>query len=252
MSTEGVVVVIPARFASSRFPGKPLAEINGTPMIIHVFQRVIEAVPPFQVLVATDDQRISDTCYEAGVRVVMTPSSCLTGTDRIWKAVQNINAEIVVNVQGDEPLVDPATILAVIEAKKENPDCVVNAMSRINDAKSVKNPNVPKVLVDRNARLLYMSRAVVPYAASGATIPTYFRQVCVYAFDKAELGAFAKHDGKSRLEEPEDIEILRFLDLGIPVKMVEVQPSSIAVDTPEDLVRVEGILAGRNESNSSA
>ena len=247
MSNEGVVDVIPARFASSRFPGKPLAEINGIPMIVHVFQRVIEAVLPSQVLVATDDQRISDRCSDEGVSVVMTPSSCLTGTDRTWRAVENINVEIVVNVQGDEPLVDPATILAVIEAKRENPGCVINAMSRIGDAKSVKNPNVPKVLVDRNGRLLYMSRAVVPYDANVDAKPTYFRQVCVYAFDKLELEAFAQHDGKSRLEEPEDIEILRFIDLGIPVKMVEVQPSSMAVDTPEDIVQVEAILAGRNK-----
>lgn len=242
MLTKGVIAIIPTRYDSSRFPGKPLAKISGVPMIIRVFRQVSQAIPQDQILVATDNQQIAEVCEAAGAGVRMTPSDCPTGTDRIWKAVQDIDSEIVVNVQGDEPLVDPDAIRAIIEDKRANPACVINAMSRINDARDVNSPNVPKVVVDRTGRLVYMSRAPIPYGKTTEPAPTYYRQVCIYAFDKTQLESFGTHGGKSPLEEPEDIEILRFVDLGIPVRMVKVQASSVAVDTPEDILRVEEII----------
>ena len=251
MSTQGVIAVIPARYASSRFPGKPLTKIRGVPMILRVFRRVATAIPPSQVLIATDDTRIAEVCENAGATIAMTPADCQTGTDRIWRAVQDVDADIVVNVQGDEPLVDPEAILAVIEGKRAHPECVVNAMSRIDDDRDVISPNVPKVVADGAGRLVYMSRSPVPYSKSAKVDPNYFRQVCIYAFDKAQLKAFGTHDGKSHLEEPEDIEILRFIDLRIPVQMVEVRPSSIAVDAPGDVVRVEAMLDDIDQHNQT-
>ena len=244
MSRSDVVAVIPARYQSSRFPGKPLAKIHGVPMVLLVFERVAKVVSAPQVLVATDDDRIAAVCAKAGVRAVMTPSNCLTGTDRICEAVRSLDARVIVNVQGDEPLIQPAAIQAVIEAKLKNPGAVINAMSRIADAEDARNPNVPKPVVNERGDLVYMSRAPIPFVKDSRFPAEYYRQVCIYAFDKEQLSAFGARRNKSRLEGPEDIEILRFLDIGIPVKMIEVEASSIAVDKPEDLARVEAMLTG--------
>ena len=244
MPYSDVTAIIPARYASSRFPGKPLAKICGIPMILQAFKRVAAVIPESQILIATDDDRIAEVCSTAGARVAMTPADCLTGTDRIWKAVEagKIDSRIIVNVQGDEPLVEDRAIRAVIEAKRENPDCVINAMSRIEDPDDVASPNVPKVVTDARGHLVYMSRAPVPFIRDVETGATHYRQVCIYAFSRTELKAFGSRSTKSHMEGPEDIEILRFLDMNVPVKMVEVAPASIAVDTPQDLRRVEKLL----------
>ena len=238
---EDVVAIIPARYGSSRFPGKPLAKILGVPLILRVFERVVKVLPPAQIVVATDDERIQNVCEQAGIRVVMTSSTCLTGTDRVWEAASKLEAEVIVNVQGDEPLVKVEDILAVIRAKHAYPSHVVNAMCVITDRRDIESPNVPKVVVNNRDDLIYISRAPIPYV-KGQGKAVYRRQVCIYGFNKSELRAFAGHGQKSRLEDPEDIEILRFLDLGIPVRMVEVSGASLAVDVPEDIIRVERLL----------
>ena len=174
----------------------------------------------------------------------MTPEKCLTGTDRLWEAVEagSINSPIIVNVQGDEPLVQAQAIRAVIDAKRETPGCVINAMSRIDVLDDVASENVPKVVTDERGHLAYMSRAPVPFIRDSGAEASHYRQVCIYAFSRNELKAFGSRPTKSRMEGPEDIEILRFLDIGIPVRIVEVAPASVAVDSPEDIRRVERIL----------
>ena len=244
---DGVLAVIPARFGSSRFPGKPLAKILGVPLIVRVQRRVAAAIPGDQIIVATDDRRIREVCEGEGISVVMTPSDCATGTDRVREAVRGMDAEIVVNVQGDEPMVDAAAILDVIRAKRAHPDMVANAMSRITESADITSPNVPKVVCRGDGRLVYMSRAPIPFVKREGQVAEHFRQVCIYAFDATQLGAFAALGAQSKLEAPEDIEILRFLDLGIGVHMVRVDGTSIAVDVPEDVGRVEAALARAGE-----
>jgi 3-deoxy-manno-octulosonate cytidylyltransferase (CMP-KDO synthetase) len=239
---DDVWAVIPARHASSRFPGKPLAPIHGVPLVVRVYGRVAAALPPERIAVATDDARIEKVCRAHGIRCVMTSPSCITGTDRVWEAAQQLDAAIVVNVQGDEPLVSTDDIRAALEAKRARPDVVVNTMCRITSSADLENSNVPKVVVNERGELVYMSRAPVPFHKDKSAPVAHFRQVCIYVFSKQELQRFASHGRKTKLEAPEDIEILRFLDLGIPVQMIEVPHYSVAVDEPDDIARVEELL----------
>lgn len=245
MSSSDFAIVIPARFASSRFPGKPLADIHGKPMIRHVWERCVQASGTENVFVATDDARIREACAAFGAQVVMTGSDCLTGTDRVAEAAQQIPHAFLVNVQGDEPLLDPADILRVAEAYRDSGGgMVVNAMTRIRDESEYWSRNVPKVVSASDGRLLYMSRAGIPANKAGS-FEIGWKQVCIYCFSRAQLVRFAAVKQKGPVEAVEDIEILRFLDLGIGVRMVELENASIAVDTPEDLQRVVDALAAR-------
>lgn len=241
--TANVVAIIPARYASSRFPGKPLAKILGVPLVLRVVEQVAAALPISQVYVATDDERIRAVCTAHGVRVLMTSQHCLTGTDRTWEAVQQIEGEIILNVQGDEPLVQAHDILTVLAAKRAYSSHVVNAMCQIDAEDDVVSPNVPKVVVNAHSELVYMSRAPIPFRKEKHSQPIYRRQVCIYGFHLSELRAFAEYGRKSPLEAPEDIEILRFLDLRVPVHMVTVSAASVAVDIPADIARVEQLFA---------
>ncbi|WP_208028131.1 3-deoxy-manno-octulosonate cytidylyltransferase [Rhabdothermincola sediminis] len=238
------VIVIPARYESSRFPGKPLALLDGTSLIQRTWQQCVAALGPDDVYVATDDDRIESHCRDFGAQVVLTPTTCPTGTDRVYAASEQIDAEAFVNVQGDEPLVDPADILAVIAASQAHPGEVVNAMCPIDDESTFRDPNVPKVVSAPDGRLLYMSRAAVP-TGKDLGFRGAWRQVCVYAFPTPALKRYANHGGKTPVEQIEDIEILRFLELGIPVRMVAVSSASLAVDVPGDIARVEAELRRR-------
>ncbi|MBI4184358.1 MAG: 3-deoxy-manno-octulosonate cytidylyltransferase [Proteobacteria bacterium] len=237
-------IVIPARYASSRFEGKPLAMIAGRPMIARVFERCAAALSPERTFVATDDERIAACCRAEGIRVVMTASDCLTGTDRVHQASLQIPGDLFVNVQGDEPLIEPGDVRAVIEAAEREPGTVVNAMCAITEEADFRSPNVPKVAAAPDGRLLYMSRAPIPtdkrHRFRGA-----MKQVCIYAFPRAALELFARAGRKTPIEEIEDIEILRLLELGHEVRMVPVSGASIAVDVPADVARVEAVLHAR-------
>jgi 3-deoxy-manno-octulosonate cytidylyltransferase (CMP-KDO synthetase) len=237
-------IVIPARFASSRFPGKPLADILGKPMIRHVWERCVAATPAKHVFVATDDARIRGACEAFGARVLMTSADCLTGTDRVAEAALGLDYAFLVNVQGDEPLLDPADIRSVVQAWREHGGAVVNAMTPIRDEREYWSRNVPKVVTSHDDRLLYMSRAAIPASKSGL-FDKAWKQVCIYCFSPAQLAAFSAVRAKGTIERIEDIEILRFLDLGFEVRMVELDSASIAVDTPEDLERVVHALRAR-------
>lgn len=236
-----VALVIPARYKSSRFPGKPLVEIAGKPMIRRTWERCIQAVPAEQVYVATDDERIRRCCEEAGIQTVMTSGDCMTGTDRVYDASNQIDADLFVNVQGDEPVIDPDDIAKVVEASRVHPEMVINAMCPITVEADYTSVTIPKVVARPDGRLLYMSRGPIPSNKEHRFISA-MKQVCVYAFPKLALAAFASVPRRTPLEGLEDIEIIRFLELGYDVLMVEVSSSSIAVDTPEDVVRVTEAL----------
>ena len=239
---QKAVVVIPARYKSTRFPGKPLAMINGKPMILHVAEKAEQAVGKNAVYIATENEIISEIVKNSGYHVVLTSDNCATGTDRIAEASLEIDADIFINVQGDEPMINPNDILRAIECKKNNPDAVVNCMSTLNADEDCNDKKIPKVVCDKNNYLLYASRNVLPGSKSGRSEKVK-KQVCIYAFGKDELMAFYRQGKKSPLEYQEDIEILRFVENGIPVKMLEVTHVSYAVDYPEDIEIIERKLS---------
>jgi 3-deoxy-manno-octulosonate cytidylyltransferase (CMP-KDO synthetase) len=236
-------IVIPARYRSTRFPGKPLAEIAGKPMIQRVWERCVEAIQPSDVFIATDDDRIRKVCESFGGNVLMTSDQCLTGTDRVAEAAQQLSHSFIVNVQGDEPMIDAADILTVAECFRNGDGSVVNAMAPINDEDEYWSRNVPKVVSDPRGRLQYMSRAPIPANKSGS-FEKAWKQVCIYAFSREHLERFAAATEKGPLEAIEDIEILRFIEMGIDVSIVELKSTSMAVDTPEDLERVTRAISG--------
>jgi len=233
-------VVIPARFKSSRFPGKPLVKLNGKPLIIRVAELASKAVGAENVFVATDDLNIATLVSESGYKYILTDENNLTGTDRVAQASCELDYDIIVNLQGDEPLIKPGDILKCIEEKKIYPEKVINGYTYISDKENVENINIPKVLINEQEKLIYISRSVLPGLKDSALKPDYFlKQVCIYVFSKADLKAFKEFGRKSKSEMYEDIEILRFFELNIDVKMVFCTSGSLAVDTPEDVIVVE-------------
>lgn len=240
MSTP--VILIPARWASSRFPGKPLALIDGIPLILRVCQRASLAFGSEVTSVVTDDERIHQTVSNAGFQSVLRQYDAATGTDRIADAIGDINGDIFINVQGDEPLVDPDDIRRIYEEKLANPASVVNGYCAINTLEALESSSTPKVVVDSDSNLLYISRAVIPAQKSlepySVVGDHFFRQVCIYAFNRDELEFFARTPRDS-VEVSEDIEVLRFLMAGRSVRMVRCQPTECAVDNPEDISIVE-------------
>ena len=241
MNKQKFAVVIPARFQSSRFPGKPLVDLCGKPMIEHVWERCCQAVGTDKVYVATDNNEIEDAVKGFGGQVIRTSSSCLTGTDRLAEANRTLDCDFIINVQGDEPLINPADINTVVQTYLNGDGSVVNAMCEIKDEQEFKSFTVPKVVCDQSGKLLYMSRSSIPLTKDGE-FKSAFKQVCIYAFSKEHLEFFLSHQTKTPLELIEDIEILRFLESSYRVKMIEVESGSIAIDVPADVERVIKVL----------
>jgi len=237
-----IVIVIPARFNSSRFPGKALAKILGKSMILRVWEKCIKVISKKFVYVATDDKRIADHCQLHGINYLMTRKDCKTGTDRIIEVAKKIQSDLYVNVQGDEPLINTNDIKKVIKLfflyKKKK---IINAMRRIKNKEEFFSLNVPKVVFDNNYNLMYMSRATIPSNKQNQFVQA-FKQVCIYAFSRKHLLSKNIFNNKSNLEMIEDIEILRFIENSFSVKMVEVSGNSISVDTRKDLKKVINIL----------
>lgn len=233
-SKKKVSVIIPARYKSSRFEGKPLAKIFDKEMIIHVCEKCAEAVGLENVYVATDDERIAEKVKEFGFQFIMTSEDNATGTDRVREAAKKLDSEIIVNVQGDEPFINPDDIKRAIEFKSLHPDCVVNCYSEIADVEDPLDTKIPKVVVS-GEDLVYISRGNVPCSKNGS-IPKY-KQVCIYVFNKADLEIF--NNQKTDIEKIEDIEIIRCLENGKKVKMLKLNSSSISVDYPEDIQNIE-------------
>jgi len=231
------IVIIPARYKSTRFPGKPLTPILGKSMLLRTYEQCIKAVDAKLVYVATEDQRIVDHCISFGIQVVLTSDECLTGTDRIAEVATKIKADYYINVQGDEPLFNPDDIVKISNLLDTYPGEILNGYTAITDQKQYRSISVPKVVFRPNGKLLYMSRSAIP-GNKTSTFVKAWRQVCIYAFPYEALVAFAACKVKTELEAEEDIEILRFLELDYEVRMIELSSESIAVDNPEDVGEV--------------
>lgn len=238
-----IVAVIPARYQSSRFEGKPLADICGKLMIQRVYERALLVDELDAVYVATDDERIYKACEERNMNVMMTSTQHRTGTDRIGEVASKLPADLYVNIQGDEPLIEPSTIKKAIEPFLEGvvKDIqVTNLMTKIKNPVDLINFTVPKVIASGDGRGVYLTRAAAPYP-KGKIDFEYFKQVCVYGFTPEALQFYCEYGkkyGKAKIEAIEDIEILRFIENGYRVQFIEVDSETIAVDTPNDLERV--------------
>jgi 3-deoxy-manno-octulosonate cytidylyltransferase (CMP-KDO synthetase) len=236
------IVVIPARYQSTRLPGKPLIDIAGETMIRRTYLRAVAAVPAEHVYIATDDDRIAQHCGDTGMQYVMTSSDCLTGTDRVAEVATRIPADIYINVQGDEPLCNPADIRIILDGAKQHPGKILNGYCPILDEEDFRSSAVPKTICGPDGRLMYMSRGAVPTNKALGFVSAW-RQVCIYAFPPEALVAFSAQTSKTPIEAIEDIEILRFLELGFDVQMLAMSTDSIAVDHPHDVEKVLAVLA---------
>jgi 3-deoxy-manno-octulosonate cytidylyltransferase (CMP-KDO synthetase) len=241
------VVVIPARYESSRFPGKPLALIAGRPMIEHVYRRALEARDVSRVLVATDDERIARVVAAFGGEAVMTSPAHVTGTDRLAEVAAGLDCDIIVNVQGDEPLVTPAMIEQVVAPLVADATAVMSSLrTRLTSRAEYLDPNVVKVIVDRHDVALYFSRAPIPHTrdamAEGDPPASAWRHIGMYAYQRAFLGIFARLP-PTPLEQTERLEQLRALEHGYRIVVPETAHRSVGVDTPSDLAEVEAMVA---------
>ncbi|WP_028505920.1 3-deoxy-manno-octulosonate cytidylyltransferase [Ruminococcus sp. FC2018] len=250
-----IIGVIPARYKSSRFPGKPLADICGKPMIWWVYQQCKKVDDFHEVYVATDSQEIFDVCMSLNIEVIMTSESHKTGTDRIGEVARRIPADLIVNIQGDEPLLESSTIKAAIEPFYNNSHLQVsNLMTKIKDPVDLVNCTVPKVLTNKDGIGVFLTRTTAPYP-KGSIDYSYYKQVCVYGFKPEALNFYCDYGikyGKAKLEAIEDIEILRFIENGYKVQYVEVDSETVAVDTPNDLERVRTIVASKLQKGEIA
>lgn len=248
-----IIGVIPARYKSSRFPGKPLADICGKPMIWWVYQQCKKVEDFDAVYVATDDQKIFETCKELCIEVAMTSEEHKTGTDRIGEVARKIQADLIVNVQGDEPLLEPNTIKAAIKPFYDDPDLKIsNLMTKIKNPVDAINCTVPKVITNKEGIGIYLTRAMAPYP-KGSLDYSYYKQVCVYGFKPEALQFYCDYGikyGKAKVEAIEDIEILRFIENGYKVQYIEVDSETVAVDTQNDLEKVRAIVAEKIKEGS--
>lgn len=234
------IIVIPARFKSSRFPGKPLIKLINKPMIQWVAELCAKVISRKNIYIATDNNKIFNTVNQIGFKAIMTSKNCLTGTDRLAEVAQKIKADIYINVQGDEPLINPKDIKKIINTKKKYFNSVINGYSEIKKSENPGSLNIPKVIFTKDKRLVYISRKTLPGFKDKTKKPKkYYKQVCIYAFNRKELIMYKNYGRKSIIEEHEDIEILRFLEFGKIIRLVKTTSGSLAIDIPEDVKRVE-------------
>ena len=226
--------IIPARYASTRLPGKPLLRETGKPLVQHVWERAREAASVETVLIATDDERIVRAAEAFGAEACLTAASHRTGTDRIAEAAADIDCEVVVNIQGDEPEIEPDAIDHAVAALIAAPDAAMSTLAhRADGTAGVGDPNVVKVVVDRRGRALYFSRAPVPFPRDRSTQPSYLLHVGLYAYRKDFLMLYPTLP-QTPLEKVEKLEQLRALENGHIIQVAETDYRALGIDTPAD------------------
>src|SRR3972149_3348679 len=245
-----VIAIIPARYGSTRLDGKPLLDIGGKPMVQWVYERAKKAKLIRDVMVATDDKRVMSAVERFGGKAVMTSSSHRSGTDRIAEAAGSLNADVIVNVQGDEPLIEPEMIDEAIKPLLAESSLLISTLkTRIANEEELKDPNVVKVVTDREGFAIYFSRLPIPYVRESSEFgvrsselkATYYKHIGLYVYRKDFLLKFAKMK-PTPLEDAEKLEQLRVLENGYKIKVVETKYNSVGVDTQEDLEKVRKIV----------
>ena len=242
-----VLCVIPARYASTRLPGKPLRDIAGKPMICRVYERAVQAEKIEKALVATDDQRICDAVESHGGNAMMTSKDHPTGTDRLAEvAAAYENMDVIINVQGDEPLIEPALIDELAGLFEDAPELMMaTVMTELKDEEEARNPNNVKVITDKTGYALYFSRSLIPYPRNPGKAPV-FKHIGIYAYRREFLLRYAKLS-PTPLEQAESLEQLRALENGYRIKVLKTDCRFVGVDTEEDLALVNQIYSeGKN------
>ena len=236
------IVIIPARYKSSRFPGKPLAMINGKPMIHRVFNQCVKGFNG-EIIIATDNTKIQDYCDKNNLPCKLTSETCMTGTDRVAEISSKYEADYYINVQGDEPIFNPNDLTIFvnkIRSQKEDYSIYAGYTLITNDDEYFSS-QIPKIVFNKKEELIYTSRAPIPSNKDNKHIKS-FKQVCIYGFTKRALNKYSKATNKSPLEKMEDLELLRFVENGEKVKMIRLSDTAVSVDNPEDILKVELIL----------
>ncbi|OIO36282.1 MAG: 3-deoxy-manno-octulosonate cytidylyltransferase [bacterium (Candidatus Ratteibacteria) CG_4_10_14_3_um_filter_41_18] len=235
-----VIGVIPARFNSTRFPGKVLANLRGKPIIQHVYERAKKAKRLDEILIATDDERVFKVAEKFGAKVVMTSKEHLTGTDRVSEAVKKLKAEIVINIQADAPLINPLMIDKVAEVLLDDSNLIMaTLMKRIEKKGELCNPNIVKVVTDSQGFALYFSRSPIPYAKNNFIS---YKHIGAYGYRRKFLLIFVQLS-RSPLEKIENLEQLRALENGYKIKMIETDDDMIEIDTEEDLIMAKKFIS---------
>jgi 3-deoxy-manno-octulosonate cytidylyltransferase (CMP-KDO synthetase) len=243
--------IIPARYGSTRFEGKVLADLGGKPVIQHVYERARQAKLLGDLIIACDDERVKNAVTKFGAKSVMTSADQPTGTDRLTEVANPIDVKVVVNIQGDEPFVQPAMIDQIVLALLNNNSKagMATVIKKIEDEKDLYDPNVVKVVVDKDGNALYFSRNFIPFvrdreglgAKSITEAVTFYKHIGLYGYTKDFLFTF-KNLSKSRLEEAEKLEQLRALEHGYKIKTIVTKFDTVGIDTPEDLERAKELL----------
>jgi 3-deoxy-manno-octulosonate cytidylyltransferase (CMP-KDO synthetase) len=244
MSDPKVIVVIPSRYASTRLPGKPLLPLAGKPMVQHVYERAKRAQTVHRVIVATDDQRIMDAVTAFGGEARMTRSDHRTGTERIAEVAAHEPGDVFVNVQGDEPLIDPVAIDTAVGALLEEPQAQISTVATpIRHAGDILDPNVVKTVLDFDGNALYFSRAPIPWIrdTQQKVHVKYWKHLGLYVFQREALLEFPTLP-QGELERIEQLEQLRWLENGWKIRVAEVAHDAVSVDVPEDVARVEKLM----------
>jgi len=244
MSDPKVIVVIPARYASTRLPGKPLVPLAGKPMVQHVYERAKRAQTVHRVIVATDDQRIMDAVTAFGGEARMTRSDHRTGTERIAEVAVHEAGDVFVNVQGDEPLIDPVAIDTAVGALLEEPQAQISTVATpIRHAGDIMDPNVVKTVLDFDGNALYFSRAPIPWIrdTQQKLHVKYWKHLGLYVFQREALLEYPTLP-QGELEKIEQLEQLRWLENGWKIRVAEVAHDAESVDVPEDVARVEKLM----------
>jgi len=245
------IVVIPARLSSTRLPNKVLLDLHGKSVVQRVYEQCLKAKSIDAVYIATDSKEVQDTCLSFTSNIIMTSPEHQSGTDRIAEAVRELECDVIINVQGDEPFIDPTLIDELSHAFDIEDTMMVSAMHKIVETKELSNPNVVKVTVDKNANALYFSRSLIPFPrddwesiSSVSTVPDalhFYRHLGIYGYSKDFLLTYAQMS-PSYLESVEKLEQLRVLENGYKIKMVETSYNSIGIDTQEDYEKALALL----------
>ncbi len=232
------IAVIPARYHSTRFPGKPLVLLKGKPLIQHVWEKASKARNIERVLVATDNEEIKRVVMGFGGECIMTSAEHESGTDRVAEVVEKMEYEIVVNVQGDEPMIEPILIDRIVEVLNDERVTMASIYELWDDRESFIDPNIVKVVVDRDGFAIYFSRSPIPFSKDNST---FFRHVGIYGYKKNILLNLVRLP-RSYLEIRENLEQLRAIENGIKIKMIQSNKKTMGIDTPEDLIEAERLL----------
>ena len=248
MNSLKITAIIPARYASTRFPAKLIQDLGGKPVVVQTYLAAVATKLFDEVLVATDHELIYDLLKQHNVNVVMSSTHHESGSDRIAEVIQDVDCDVVVNVQGDEPFVSKENLQSLIDVFQndgQNKVDLASLMFEIKDVDAVHNPNNVKVVVDKNTRALYFSRSPIPFARDGKSYVPYYQHIGVYAYRKKALLDFTKWEMKG-LEATEKLEQLRYLEYGKTIQMVLTQHVGIGIDTKEDLDKARALWGNNN------